>query len=181
MNAIVGHAASPCTLLPEAAWRHGAVRSLSRPALPLRHKATRVFAAKNDELLAKPVPRRPREEQAQQKADAPSAAVQGPTPPSPASSPAETEKATSRTPGVSLEHQRSQAKLMLKYFREKQAAKIQSSGSIFGWNKKNEILNGRWVMMGIAIGLLTEYATGVSLVDQIKLMISYLGLADIYD
>lgn len=36
-------------------------------------------------------------------------------------------------------------------------------------------------MMGIAIGLLTEYATGVSLVDQIKLMISYLGLADIYD
>ncbi|RMZ53196.1 hypothetical protein APUTEX25_005185 [Auxenochlorella protothecoides] len=113
----------PPTPPAEAAWRHGAVRSLSRP----------------------------------------------------------TEKATSRTPGVSLEHQRSQAKLMLKYFREKQAAKIQSSGSIFGWNKKNEILNGRWVMMGIAIGLLTEYATGVSLVDQIKLMISYLGLADIYD
>lgn len=37
-----------------------------------------------------------------------------------------------RTPGVSLEYQRSQAKLMLKHFREKQAAKIQSSGRCGG-------------------------------------------------
>ena len=50
---------------------------------------------------------------------------------------------------------------------------------VFGWTKKNEIGNGRWVMMGLAIGLLTEYATAVDFVDQIKLMVSYLGIADL--
>ena len=52
---------------------------------------------------------------------------------------------------------------------------------VFGWTPKNEIGNGRWVMMGLAIGLLTEYATAVNFIDQIKLMVSYLGIADIYD
>ena len=32
----------------------------------------------------------------------------------------------------------------------------------FGWTKANEINNGRWVMFGFAVGLLTEYATGGS-------------------
>jgi hypothetical protein len=50
---------------------------------------------------------------------------------------------------------------------------------VFGWTKKNEINNGRWVMMGIGIGLMTEYATGVSFIDQLKLMASYLGIVDI--
>ncbi len=52
---------------------------------------------------------------------------------------------------------------------------------VFGWTRKNEITNGRWVMMGIGIGLLTEYATGVDFPNQFKLMLSYLGIADIYD
>jgi len=52
---------------------------------------------------------------------------------------------------------------------------------VFGWTRKNEIGNGRWVMMGIAIGLLTELATGVSFPQQLALMVSYLGIADIYD
>ena len=52
---------------------------------------------------------------------------------------------------------------------------------VFGWTPQNEILNGRWVMMGIGIGLLTEYATGVDFPNQLKLMLSYLGIADIYD
>ncbi len=30
----------------------------------------------------------------------------------------------------------------------------------FGWTKANEINNGRWVMFGFAVGLLTEFATG---------------------
>jgi hypothetical protein len=34
-------------------------------------------------------------------------------------------------------------------------------------------------MMGFAIGLLTEYATGANLPQQLKLMFSYLGIADI--
>ena len=50
---------------------------------------------------------------------------------------------------------------------------------VFGWTKKNEINNGRWVMMGIAIGLMTELATGVSFIDQLKLMASYMGLVDL--
>jgi hypothetical protein len=36
-------------------------------------------------------------------------------------------------------------------------------------------------MFGLAVGLATEYATGVSFVDQIKLTITNLGLADIYE
>lgn len=50
---------------------------------------------------------------------------------------------------------------------------------VFGWTKKNEIANGRWVMMGIGIGLMTELATGVSFIDQLKLMASYMGLVDL--
>ena len=34
-------------------------------------------------------------------------------------------------------------------------------------------------MMGLAIGLLTEYATGVDFPNQLKLMLSYLGIADV--
>lgn len=52
---------------------------------------------------------------------------------------------------------------------------------VFGWTPKNEITNGRWVMFGFAVGLLTEYATGVDFIQQLKLMVSYLGIADIYD
>jgi hypothetical protein len=36
-------------------------------------------------------------------------------------------------------------------------------------------------MFGFAVGLLTEYATGVDFIQQLKLMVSYLGIADIYD
>ena len=52
---------------------------------------------------------------------------------------------------------------------------------VFGWTPKNEITNGRWVMFGFGVGLLTEYATGVDFINQLKLMVSYLGIADIYD
>lgn len=33
-------------------------------------------------------------------------------------------------------------------------------------------------MMGLLVGLLTEYATGVSFIGQLKLMLSYSGLWD---
>ena len=47
--------------------------------------------------------------------------------------------------------------------------------------QRMRLQNGRWVMMGIGIGLLTEYATGVDFPNQLKLMLSYLGIADIYE
>ena len=50
---------------------------------------------------------------------------------------------------------------------------------VFGWTKKNEIGNGRWVMFGFAVGLLTEYATGVDFIDQLKMIVSFLGIADV--
>jgi hypothetical protein len=34
-------------------------------------------------------------------------------------------------------------------------------------------------MFGLLVGMLTEYATGVSFVDQMALMASYLGVADL--
>jgi len=52
-------------------------------------------------------------------------------------------------------------------------------GRVFGWTKKNEIGNGRWVMFGFAVGLLTKYATGVDFIDQLKMIVSFLGIADV--
>ena len=51
----------------------------------------------------------------------------------------------------------------------------------FGWTKANEIGNGRWVMFGLLVGMMTEYATGVDFPNQLKLTVSVLGIADVYD
>jgi len=80
---------------------------------------------------------------------------------------------------VTIEYQRQQAKAMQAYLREKSLQQSIADAQVFGWTKKNEISNGRWVMMGLAVGMLTEYATGVSFIDQIKLMVSYLGIVDV--
>ena len=37
----------------------------------------------------------------------------------------------------------------------------------------------RWAMFGIAVGLLTGYATGTDFVDQLKIIVSNLGIADL--
>ncbi len=52
-------------------------------------------------------------------------------------------------------------------------------GRVLGWTPKNEINNGRWVMFGLLVGMLTEYATGVDFIDQLKLMVTYLGIVDL--
>jgi hypothetical protein len=39
-------------------------------------------------------------------------------------------------------------------------ARPQNTPRVFGWTPANEIGNGRWVMFGVFVGLLTEYATG---------------------
>ena len=85
-----------------------------------------------------------------------------------------------KTP-TTVEYQRQQAKMMVKYFKEKQYDQAVEEAQVFGFTAKNEIGNGRAVMMGLAIGMLTELATGVNFIDQIKLTISVLGIADIYD
>jgi hypothetical protein len=67
---------------------------------------------------------------------------------------------------------------MAAYFRAKAAAASAGTTARFGWTPANEKLNGRWVMFGVGVGLLTEYATGVDMAHQLGLMASYLGLAD---
>jgi hypothetical protein len=80
---------------------------------------------------------------------------------------------------VTVEYQRQQAKAMQKFLREKSLEKEIADAQVFGWTRNNELGNGRWVMMGLAIGLLTEYATGVSFIEQLKLMVSYMGVIDL--
>lgn len=82
---------------------------------------------------------------------------------------------------VTIQFQREQAKAMRKYFKSMAYSEEVVKSRVFGWTPKNEITNGRWVMFGFAVGLLTEYATGVDFIQQLKLMVSYLGIADIYD
>jgi len=95
------------------------------------------------------------------------------------SEPANTAQADSGPSAVTVEYQRQQAKAMQAYLRNKTLQQEIVDAQVFGWTRKNEISNGRWVMMGLAIGMLTEYATGVSFIDQIKLMVSYLGIIDV--
>jgi hypothetical protein len=68
---------------------------------------------------------------------------------------------------------------MQDYFLDKKFEEQIRAGRLFGWTRKNEIGNGRWAMFGIAVGLLTEYATGSSFVKQLKIIISNLGIADL--
>lgn len=80
---------------------------------------------------------------------------------------------------VTIEYQRMRAKEMIAYFREVKATENIAKQGGFGWTVKNEISNGRWVMFGWAVGLLTEYATGVDFPHQFLLIVQYLGIADI--
>lgn len=82
---------------------------------------------------------------------------------------------------VTIQFQREQAKAMRQYFKSLAYREEVVKSQVFGWTPKNEITNGRWVMFGFAVGLLTEYATGADFIQQLKLMVSYLGIADIYD
>jgi len=94
-----------------------------------------------------------------------------------AAEPAKAEPASSTA--VTIEYQRQQAKAMQKYLRDQSLQQEIADAQVFGWTRKNELGNGRWVMMGLAVGLLTEYATGVSFIDQLKLMVSYMGVIDL--
>ena len=101
-----------------------------------------------------------------------------------------------------MEFQRERAKELTKFFKQQAFnAKINDSTCVsallipskpradprcfphrtLGWTKSNEISNGRWVMFGLLVGMMTEYATGVDFPNQLKLTVSVLGIADVYD
>ncbi|KAL5975132.1 Light-harvesting complex-like protein ohp2, chloroplastic [Asimina triloba] len=108
-----------------------------------------------------------------------------PSSPSPSTTPAPPPKPAAvvsppiSTPGVvTLEFQRKMAKELQDYFKEKKLQEA-NQGPFFGFIGKNEIANGRWAMFGFAVGLLTEYATGSNFVDQVKILLSNFGIADL--
>lgn len=80
---------------------------------------------------------------------------------------------------TTIEYQRVKAKEMVKYFKEQQYQQLVEDSTVFGFTKKNEINNGRWTMFGLLVGMMTEYATGVDFIDQIKLLVNVLGIADL--
>ena len=80
----------------------------------------------------------------------------------------------------SVDEQRRTARALTEYFQEQELVEKFGDGQVFGWIQKNEINNGRWAMFGLAVGLLTEYSTGVNFVDQILIVFSNLGIADVY-
>merc|ERR1719199_2423763 len=50
-------------------------------------------------------------------------------------------------------------------------ASVSVTESTMTIEKQRTIANGRWVMFGLLVGMMTEYATGLNFVDQIKLTI----------
>jgi len=136
-----------------------------------------VSRAMSDKLLKKPELKRPelpqRPEQPQQAA-APTAAA-----PAAPAAPAAAAAAPSSSGGVTIEWQRQRAKEMRQFFQDRKLEAQVKKSQVFGWTEANEIGNGRWVMFGVFVGLLTEYATGVDFPNQIRLMLSYLGIVDL--
>mmetsp|Transcript_13664 Transcript_13664/g.18734 ORF Transcript_13664/g.18734 Transcript_13664/m.18734 type:complete len:141 (-) Transcript_13664:142-564(-) len=92
---------------------------------------------------------------------------------------AETESSTST--GMTIEEQRVIAKDLVVYFNERKYQKEYTASRVFGWTQNAEVTNGRWVMFGILVGLMTEYANDITFVDQILLTITNLGFADVYE
>lgn len=79
---------------------------------------------------------------------------------------------------ISVEGQRAAAREMVKFFQERQYREQVKASRTLGWTPRAEISNGRWVMFGLLVGGLTEYSTGVSFVQQIKLVLVNLGIVD---
>ncbi|KAF3794246.1 hypothetical protein EJ110_NYTH01112 [Nymphaea thermarum] len=87
---------------------------------------------------------------------------------------------------VTLEFQRKVAKELREYFWEKKS-EAANEGPLT--NGRYGLLSAptflvvfclfRWAMFGFALGLLTENATGSDFVDQLKILLSNFGIADL--
>merc|ERR1719161_2627900 len=75
---------------------------------------------------------------------------------------------SSSGPKITIDYQRQRAREMTTFFNDIKRDSGRNDTKSLAWTRNNELNNGRWAMMGIAIGLLTEYATGVDFIDQIK-------------
>ena len=93
-----------------------------------------------------------------------------------AAKPVTSEQSSMQVPTV--ESQRAAARQMVEYFKQKKLEEEFERNKQLGWVPKAEISNGRWVMFGLLVGMLTEYSTGVSFIDQIKLLLVNLSIVD---
>lgn len=135
--------------------------------------------ASSEGLLRKPDLKRP-DAAPKLFSDAPEASTSAPSTSAPTSTPSSSSSASGVAPRVvTIEYQRQRAKEMRKYFQDLDVDKKVADSQLFGWTPSNELLNGRWVMFGWAVGLLTEYATGVDFIEQLKLILTYTGIADL--
>ncbi|WIA19471.1 hypothetical protein OEZ85_004083 [Tetradesmus obliquus] len=148
---------------------------LRQAAAAGKQRSVTVRAVDNSGLLKKPELQRPASPPKKLFDDAAEPAAAQPAAPSAAQAAAD----PSTTGQVTVEWQRMRAKEMRKYFQDQQLESAVQKAQLFGWTPANEIGNGRWVMFGVFVGLLTEYATGVSFPDQIALLLSYLGIVDV--
>lgn len=79
---------------------------------------------------------------------------------------------------MTIEYQRQRAKEMRRYFEEAKLEQLTTKSKVFGFLPQNEIGNGRWVMFGFVVGMMTEYATGVDFIHQLEQIVTYTGLWD---
>merc|ERR1712032_280453 len=89
-------------------------------------------------------------------------------------------KESTATP-ITVEEQRKVAKQLVKYLDDKNYASKYEKTRAFGWVYEAELANSRWVMFGILVGLMTEFATGVNFPSQVAITITNLGFADLYE
>eukprot|EP00232_Nephroselmis_pyriformis_P001131 CAMPEP_0182912898 /NCGR_PEP_ID=MMETSP0034_2-20130328/37756_1 /TAXON_ID=156128 /ORGANISM="Nephroselmis pyriformis, Strain CCMP717" /LENGTH=137 /DNA_ID=CAMNT_0025049591 /DNA_START=33 /DNA_END=446 /DNA_ORIENTATION=+ len=94
--------------------------------------------------------------------------------------PAKPSTSASKASGVTIEYQRQRAKEMTKYYQDVQLEKAIIESQVFGWTERAERSNGRWVMFGLLVGMLTEYATGVNFPEQVVITLANLGVVDLY-
>lgn len=57
---------------------------------------------------------------------------------------------------VTVEFQREKAKELVQFLREQRNQELAQESQVFGWTRRNEIGNGRWVMFGLLVGLLVR-------------------------
>eukprot|EP00241_Pyramimonas_parkeae_P009980 CAMPEP_0114231788 /NCGR_PEP_ID=MMETSP0058-20121206/4245_1 /TAXON_ID=36894 /ORGANISM="Pyramimonas parkeae, CCMP726" /LENGTH=144 /DNA_ID=CAMNT_0001343189 /DNA_START=89 /DNA_END=523 /DNA_ORIENTATION=+ len=98
-----------------------------------------------------------------------------------ANPPSTTDAASTKSKGITIEEQRTVAKELVKYFNDRAYEQEYIASRVFGWTTNAEVTNSRWVMFGLLVGLMTEYATSVNFPGQVALTITNMGFADIYE
>lgn len=86
-----------------------------------------------------------------------------------------------QTPGMSemeLAEQSAKMDALSDKWRKRQEAKEDEAASRVGWVGASEVVNGRFAMFFLLVGLITEYYTGQSVPQQVYTMLQTLAIVD---